>query len=490
MLLNIKLLALSTGQFFILLVLFIFPVFQGAESIRIVYPSIVEARWEDEYKVISVDKSTTLFLKQTSVLADTVLVTTSEGGNITQNMINGSEYNQHLYQDTGNGAAVLLHNTDDGLKLNGLISRDLRIEPLETLPRSRQGHVPHKISRTERRSIDRIRAKVAERTLPQFGAQYQHRQRFVESVRPEAYLLSDSKHNKGMAETQVVVYCAVFMTAVNLYYDELKWPTVRLILVGVYVSRTERDDGYVKMREGYLDADQTLRGIVTFKTSTRVLGNADMYMLLSGRDAAATVGNHFSHFIQGLSYVAGACTVHNVGLAEDYVDSYAGVDRVAHEFGHLLGCVHDGDGPDPDIRGHQGSLSPLCLPAHGYLMSPIDGGPKHYRFSPCCKTQMRLFFSTTNPTCLQETYPSGYSSLLPGVLPGKVTTTQRICETRHPKYKKRSYVQDARLERMCKIVCQVLDGDLERQIVEKAPDGWICAKGMTCVKGVCSVPKG
>ncbi|XP_077548569.1 venom metalloproteinase BumaMPs1-like [Haemaphysalis longicornis] len=473
-------------------VLLIFSFFQGAVGMQIVYPSILEARGEDGHQVISIDESTKLFLKRTSVLAENILVTTSEGGEMRQSVINASEYNERLYHDPENGAAVLLHNTNNGLKLSGLISRDLRIEPLETIPRSPQGLVPHRILPIKRSAFHHLRSNIAERTAQQFGVQPRYPQKIVQKVRPEIYFFSDSEHNKGMQDIQVIAYCSIFTTAVNLFFDELKWPTVQLVIVGLYISKTKKDDdAYVKISGQYLDAEETLRQMSKFKWSKQnTLGKADLNMLLTGRDVAATMGGKMSNFAQGLAYLAAACGAFNVGLAEDYGDSYVGLDRVAHEVGHLFGCVHDGEGPAEDIPGHQGSLHPLCSQSYGYIMSYVDGGPRRYHFSHCCQMQMRLFFSTASQTCLDETHKWVYSNIFVNVLPGIVTSTQRICATRHPKLFNHTYVRDPQLEHTCMIVCKMWNGVTWREVVEKAPDGWMCAAGKRCIKGICDVHRG
>ncbi|KAG0410138.1 hypothetical protein HPB47_012748, partial [Ixodes persulcatus] len=52
-----------------------------------------------------------------------------------------------------------------------------------------------------------------------------------------------------------------------------------------------------------------------------------------------------------------------------------------------LGSKHDGSGPARFIRGHPGAIA--CPWKWGYIMSYVNGGKKHFRFSECSQAQMR-----------------------------------------------------------------------------------------------------
>merc|ERR1712113_46398 len=96
----------------------------------------------------------------------------------------------------------------------------------------------------------------------------------------------------------------------------------------------------------------------------------------------------------GYAYVGGACAEgRRVTIVEDR-GTYNGVGTAAHEIGHLLGVVHDGD------RGHES-----CR-ASGYIMSPWSNGAKQW--SDCSVKQMRDFVTSRKARCLNNK-PKGTS---------------------------------------------------------------------------------
>ena len=64
----------------------------------------------------------------------------------------------------------------------------------------------------------------------------------------------------------------------------------------------------------------------------------------------------------------------------------------AHEIGHLLGSVHDGDAAPSYLRG-PGAKS--CPWSEGYIMSDRRYTSRGQLWSDCSVKQMRHFLSTT-----------------------------------------------------------------------------------------------
>merc|ERR1712111_17436 len=96
----------------------------------------------------------------------------------------------------------------------------------------------------------------------------------------------------------------------------------------------------------------------------------------------------------GYAYVGGACaSTRQVTIVEDK-GTYNGVGTAAHEIGHLLGVVHDGD------YGHE-----TCR-AGDYIMSPWSNGAKQW--SDCSVKQMRDFVTSRKARCLNNK-PKGTS---------------------------------------------------------------------------------
>merc|ERR1719278_498858 len=97
-----------------------------------------------------------------------------------------------------------------------------------------------------------------------------------------------------------------------------------------------------------------------------------MVIALTGLDMARRKRGRMSRSTAGYAYVGGACVrntrlskISSVALVEDS-GAYSGVVVAAHEIGHLLGAVHDGDAPPSYLRG-PGAKS--CPWSEGYIMS-------------------------------------------------------------------------------------------------------------------------
>ena len=124
----------------------------------------------------------------------------------------------------------------------------------------------------------------------------------------------------------------------------------------------------------------------------------DLVMALTAQDMQIRGRSN----VIGYAYLGGVCSssTRQVTIVEDN-GSYNGVGTAAHEIGHLLGAVHDGDYGDETCR------------AGDYIMSPWSNGAKQR--SDCSVKQIRDFVTSRKARCLHNK-PSGaeYPELVGG----------------------------------------------------------------------------
>ena len=133
----------------------------------------------------------------------------------------------------------------------------------------------------------------------------------------------------------------------------------------------------------------------------------------------------------GYAYVGGACVrnvylkkISSVALVEDS-GGYSGVIVTAHEIGHLLGAVHDGDSSPSYLRG-PGAKS--CPWSQGFIMSDLRRTARGQLWSDCSVKQIRHFLKTTTASCLHNPpRHQDYSLPGPSSLPGTQLSLNAQC---------------------------------------------------------------
>ncbi|OTF77431.1 A disintegrin and metalloproteinase with thrombospondin motifs family protein [Euroglyphus maynei] len=112
--------------------------------------------------------------------------------------------------------------------------------------------------------------------------------------------------------------------------------------------------------------------------------------------------------VKGQSVVGGACRHRdhrqhralNLAIVEDYGLKMDGLHTMAHELGHLLGAVHDGEWPLATIGGPGGAN---CRDGSPLIMSrdhPNNHQQLQTEWSKCTLEQFQHFFSTPQSICL------------------------------------------------------------------------------------------
>ena len=185
----------------------------------------------------------------------------------------------------------------------------------------------------------------------------------------------------------------------------------------------------------------------------------------------------------GYAYVGGACVrnvylkkISSVALVEDS-GGYSGVIVTAHEIGHLLGAVHDGDGAPSYLRGPGAKSCPWSL---GYIMSDRRHTSRGQLWSDCSIKQIKHFLSTTTAQCLYN-LPTNTDFSLPGQrqLPGSSLSLDQQC--RADKGTRACYHDD----RVCSQLFCYNDKYTGCYAVRPAVEGSSCGSYRHCINGKC-----
>uniref|UniRef100_A0A224YP33 Reprolysin n=1 Tax=Rhipicephalus zambeziensis TaxID=60191 RepID=A0A224YP33_9ACAR len=165
---------------------------------------------------------------------------------------------------------------------------------------------------------------------------------------------------------------------------------------------------------------------------------------------------------------------------------------LTHEGGHVLGASHDQSQPKSWIRNDPGSLE--CLWKEGYIMSYVDGGAKHHRFSHCSLRQIRNVIIMRGRSCWTV---SNTAHTNQGKYPGMEVAPNAFCKNVFPD--KANVTADMNSPRMreCMVKCQYAEysevcyyGRCRTYVktyftYEHALDYMYCGDRQVCVQGVC-----
>lgn len=147
---------------------------------------------------------------------------------------------------------------------------------------------------------------------------------------------------------------------------------------------------------------------------------SDLILILTGDDLCLdnndddnNQNNRTKHLYESCSYssvkgqaiVGGACLHHhhnnlslNLAIVEDYGLKMDGLHAMAHELGHLLGAVHDGEWPISTIAGPGGTN---CRDKLSSIMNIDHSTIKQYnQWSKCTLEQFEHFFTQPQSICL------------------------------------------------------------------------------------------
>ncbi|XP_077494702.1 venom metalloproteinase antarease-like TpachMP_B isoform X2 [Amblyomma americanum] len=248
-------------------------------------------------------------------------------------------------------------------------------------------------------------------------------------------------------------------TSVNLIYENMVNPKVRLQMNGLTVWNSSQVIRYVKK---LVDGQKTLNTLQTLVKES-CFGICDVVVLIT-RDKIAVEQGRKSGTASGLARTSSVCTDMKVAIVHDIPNSYAAVVTLAHEVAHLLGATHDGQAPLQ--RPYKPPGSKKCPPTDGYLMGNGDLGAN----------------KTLSPSCINVT-AEAYEKTQE--FPGKSMTPYQLCQLLRGRASLSSEESD---HEECNLTCC----DFEREDAgpfcteHKFLDGMKCSEAKTCRKGVCT----
>ncbi|XP_072141900.1 A disintegrin and metalloproteinase with thrombospondin motifs like [Dermacentor andersoni] len=244
-----------------------------------------------------------------------------------------------------------------------------------------------------------------------------------------------------------------------------------------------------------MESSSSLDGFRLHANSKRSeYGKPDMVYLLTGHDVYSEENDGTKSMnVLGIGFVGGLCTDFFVALGEDSAGLYTGMHTMTHEAAHVLGAAHDQSQPKSWIKGDPGSLD--CPWSDGHIMSYVDGGVKHHRFSDCSLKQIRNLVLLRGKICWRVMNTGQTEE---GRFPGMEVGPNEFCKSVFPDQK--NVIADMNSDRIkdCMIKCQY---PLYRQqcfgyghcysyttikyLYKHALDFMQCGKDKVCVRGVC-----
>ncbi|XP_049511855.1 A disintegrin and metalloproteinase with thrombospondin motifs 1-like isoform X3 [Dermacentor silvarum] len=412
----------------------------------------MELKWFNSMTKLSLN------LVPSDVFSDTFVLSTARNRNLQHKEVDTTRIRQTIYHDETSMAAISMQDVEGIIEMTGIIGERLRIEPLPFAGRTLSGVRPHRLFYA-RNIMARDDVEVSGTVNITGSTKRKRFQRYSNYAVLELYIIIDVLFSKRFPkDADAINYLAVTVASL--------------------------EDDFVMMDGDYMDGQATLTRLVMF-CYTMGLHNADIRYFITGRDITGMYNGRMNAIMGGYAYVGGLCSLDGVALGEDKPGLYAGVDIMAHELAHSLGCVHDGEGPRSEIPGHAGSIKPECAAYLGYLMSYSgNNGKNHYHFSPCCQAQIKLFLRLVSDECIQKTFQ--VTQIIPGkgFLPGHWISPHRYCVMKQPKLKIAS-ATTLSAKKNCKLPCQYLAGSFTKTVEYDALDGMPCEQGRWCENGVC-----
>ena len=324
-----------------------------------------------------------------------------------------SEDKSRLYVEEDSQTSLIISRRENETKLNGIIDGQFKISPLENY------HIMSTLANAHEELANDY--ALIEDTPEEFEAEGRSKRSTNTVVRPEILVVVDEKLFSKLGRSVSVTnsYVRNFWNAVNLRYKLVTSPRIELNIAGIIIGKTASTTpflGSAKVKGNTFEANKALdlMGKHFYSTKTQ-FPIFDLVVTLTGLDMCANKGGKCNKNTAGFAYVGGACVVNrrlrkinSVGIVEDS-GGYSGVIVAAHEVAHLLGAVHDGDGPVANVGG-PGARG--CGWNDGYIMSDKRHTARGHSWSQCSLAQLRHFLASSTASCLRnQPHSLGYSLL-------------------------------------------------------------------------------
>ena len=385
-----------------------------------------------------------------------------------------------LFQDEVSQTSLIITKTENETKIDGIIDGEYRILP----------HENHHIISILAKDNEKLTNDYA--LIENFPEEPEAEKRMKRSasytVRPEILVVVDEKlfSKLGRSVSATNTYVRNFWNAVNLRYKLVTSPRIELNIAGVIIGKSASATPFLKSAKvtgNTFAANKALdlMGKHFYQTKTK-FPVFDLVVTLTGLDMCGkkTQGKCNKN-TAGYAYVGGACVVNkrllkinSVAIVEDS-GGYSGVIVAAHEVAHLLGAVHDGDGPVANVGGPGARR---CSWNDGYIMSDKRHTARGHAWSSCSLAQLRHFLSSSTASCLRNQPHSLDYSLLSDPAP----SADAQCEARHGPGSRSCGSQESKV--CTQLFCRVpaSGGCIS---YHPAVEGTQCGSGARCQSGQC-----
>ncbi|XP_040076232.2 snake venom metalloproteinase ACLF-like [Ixodes scapularis] len=464
----------------------------GPSKEYIVYPRLLQARGMNGMKLLQVDEKITLHLKKSSVVAENLTVSTLNGDEQLNTLVDGREVEKDIYHDQSQMAVVSVTEKDGTVEVRGSLGHTLRIAPLPLMGRSEDGHMAHKVFKIEEPEEFKTDYIIpSERSIPLRRQHIRPKVNIPEVFFAEVSFVFEENHSKHFPdEPSLLRYASLALQMINLRYADFPNPRVQFILVGVTtikgmnpVTKVVEDRDVLRPnthRKKYMLSGETLDSLADAVYTNVLKVVADVTVLVTALDLADYKSGQLSNSVLGVAFLGGMCSVRKrAAQTEDTPGTYSMVPILVHELGHSLGMVHDGDKAVYSTGAYKNYV---CSARDGYTMAPTANGARNGEWSTCSVQHLRGFLETLEQDCFEMLSAKEYTIHM-AQLPGAGITKQQLCEKTYSAFKGVTVHPDSRNSAECKIWC--CPADYHECLQAQLTDGMECKYGYHCVKHRC-----
>ncbi|KAL3248777.1 hypothetical protein MRX96_056359 [Rhipicephalus microplus] len=450
---------------------------------HVVFPELLESRGANSSRFLKITGDLALNLRKSSILDKSFLLRTYEDGVMKHTYHDGEILEEDLYHDVNYFASVMV-SEDDGLRVEGVLGPTLRIKPLteERIAKGRNAHLLYEIAADEDHNDTNM--AVGGQRWAHISKRDDRPGKSDAVAHPELIVIADSTFRRQFTTVLTLLkYIIITVNSANVRYTTVQNPGVRLKLHALEVF-DEYTESFLHRVDNILAAVRSLEAFKNYVSQNpHKYTTFDAVYLFTGLNLATYNGYTWELSLQGLAYVAGACSYQKVAIGEDSVGTFFGVRIFTHEVGHLLGCPHDGQ-----FFGSYSSRN--CPWDDGYIMSYRVENSRSMKFSPCCQENIWQFVQSESGRCVLEerTQRRIGKGNYTRTLPGDIITEEKICRSAFPQVSDTYLMQEGKQD--CQGRCYMPQHSYHGRFRTAVfPDNYRCRSNMYCVNGDCVVKK-